>query len=62
MYCIPFIIAADWFGFFTSRFNVKFRGTDVALPDNMDVILGIEVIDSPLDRFIPETVRPDMDL
>ncbi|SBW02594.1 hypothetical protein KL86DYS2_12285 [uncultured Dysgonomonas sp.] len=62
MYCNPFIIAADVFGFFTSRFNVKFKGIDEAFPLKIEVTFGIEVTERPFDKLIPETVKPEIDL
>jgi hypothetical protein len=55
-------MAADWLGFFILRFNVKLRGIDVADPVSIEVILGMDVMESPFDRFIPEIDIPEIDL
>ncbi|SBV98795.1 hypothetical protein KL86DYS1_12268 [uncultured Dysgonomonas sp.] len=38
------------------------RGIEVAVPDRIDVTLGIDVTDKPLERFIPDMVNPVIDL
>jgi hypothetical protein len=35
---------------------------DEAVPDNIDVILGIDVTDNPFDTSIPDIVRLEIDL